>query len=539
MLIRVRHCLCSQCDHGAIRWRAFVASVANVGVIAVNAVRRMIPAGAAKRLAALANAPLALVLDPDEQLRARDAATLVALLRSIYSPIYVYMTPGRKVIVDTLTSVALQANASFPSGFVFAGMIGAISANGNEELAPLLFALATGLKKDFDESGETHARVIADMQADDFQATAELWMRRGGMSMAAMLALGQYVVLGCLKHQNSVGAAQALAPMASVMVRVIAAHEEDETFTVLSTMWRRDLAPDHLASLLHSLAASTVLIMATSTKDVLAGKKAFSTCWKFQQDALTDEIARRNVAGLEKVLRSALPLATQGGHRLHVNTIAIAALQIAALTSLAVPPSLLTIIYKARLHVASIVTALTSWSHADTREAARLLLVRRPFTATDVSAADDADAATRAMLTDLDADAGVRDAGVGIRAQLIALDTDDGAVVPLCLSASPDVTEREARLRWSAAWERAFAALPLECRASRIAVTSSACCSPGVKFAAVCWNADCPLLDDHAAVEGGHMGLCGGCLKACYCSVACQRAGWRGGHRRVCSTLDL
>lgn len=33
--------------------------------------------------------------------------------------------------------------------------------------------------------------------------------------------------------------------------------------------------------------------------------------------------------------------------------------------------------------------------------------------------------------------------------------------------------------------------------------------------------------------------ICTGCFQARYCSIACQRMGWQGGHRRACIRLDL
>jgi hypothetical protein len=518
MLINVRKAqVCAQSKHGAIRWRAFVASVAPAALPAAKAARRLV---------ALGGAHLTVRLDPDEQLRAQDAAAVVALLHRMYGGSAICVGVGRTVLIDTVTAVVSLAHESFATGFVSAGLVSAIGENCSiGELEALLLALATRLKQQQPRCRVTHARVIADMLTADFSHTAVVWTYQGGEAFRrAMIVLGEYVVLGC-DEPGASDATQALVPVAPALFK-------GASYATLSRMWTLDLVLDDFRPrLLYAMVDTNLSAFDNCTSALLSRSPKDTHFIECVDTSVVNVVSiatarQPHVKRLEAILRravrsAALPYAAAGGLQdFAVNRVAVDALRIASVSTVAVPPSLLTTIHKARPPAAEIVRALTVWSHADTYQAARLLLVRRPFV-------EIADVDTCARLTALDATS---------YSATSCSAPGCSATVPLCLGAfaAPDVTEREARRLWSDAWERAFAALPLERRASRIWTSS------GVAFAAVCWNADCPRLDGDADCcgENENTGLCSRCLKACYCSDACQRAGWRSGHRRVCS-VDL
>ncbi|KAL4422343.1 hypothetical protein ABPG75_008540 [Micractinium tetrahymenae] len=52
-----------------------------------------------------------------------------------------------------------------------------------------------------------------------------------------------------------------------------------------------------------------------------------------------------------------------------------------------------------------------------------------------------------------------------------------------------------------------------------------------------CANLRCPSVGFAAAEEGRSTKRCAGCRGPAYCSAACQRAAWKGGHRHMCSAL--
>jgi hypothetical protein len=528
-----------------IKWRAFVDTVAGPRATAQPVLK------AAKRLVALARARdgrpllgLHLRLDPDEPVHDDDVASVLRLFVRLGRA---NMQPGgliaeaHRALLGATIAVVVHGHDSFVTAYVGKGLLDVLACAPTSKEHELALLVTRFNKLDV----AMHSTIVASVLTDNFVQVTLPWWTHG--EALALLDLIAFVVRAAGTDRSAV--ARILQPAVEPLLRAAGQPMRGramDVFDVMQYFLKQEILPvEQLVAVQNTLARATLASMDDITIDLLAdlaedlaedpppgGRKASRVQSRVHRKAAAEtmydevELVVNRVSTpfvlLESSLRCALRAARHAGVvpsesasaptradaslREHVGNLAGMMLVLAATSSRPVPPSLLTTLHKARLHPTMVAEALDMWQNAATREAASVLLVRSPPPAT---------AAVRAGSK-----------SIGIRSGKAALCDDDNTTpVP--------VEERRFRRRsWTPAWERRLAAAALTTATRFTSVVGA----PGRKLGCVCWNVACPTLDGDFDGQH-HMLVCSRCLRACYCSVACQTAGWHAGHKHACATL--